>query len=296
MKRREFITLLGGAAAAWPLAARAQQSVMPVIGYLDAASASDRTYIVAAFRQGLADTGYVEGQNVAIEYRWAEGDYGRLSQMAAELVRQQVSLIVTPGAAAGALAAKNATTAIPIVFAVGQDPVKLGLVESLARPGGNATGVNFFTNELVAKRMGLLRELLPAAARVAVLVNPSDIISDRIVGDARAAANAAGLELVLLNASTPREIEAAFATAGAAASRCTFCRSRRVLQCSANPARRAGGTSPDSIDLFGTRLCRSRWIDDLRYESGRHVSSARFLRGPRSQRRQACGLAGRAVD
>ena len=212
MKRREFITLLAGAAVAWPLAARAQQSVMPVIGYLDAASASDRTYIVAAFRQGLADTGYVEGQNVAIEYRWAEGDYGRLSQMAAELVGQQVSLIVTPGAAAGALAAKNATTAIPIVFAVGQDPVKLGLVESLARPGGNATGVNFFTNELVAKRMGLLRELLPAAARVAVLVNPSDIISDRIVGDARAAANAAGLELALLNASTPREIEAAFAT------------------------------------------------------------------------------------
>jgi ABC-type uncharacterized transport system substrate-binding protein len=122
MKRREFITLLAGAAAAWPLAARAQQSVMPVIGYLDAASASDRTYIVAAFRQGLADTGYVEGQNVAIEYRWAEGDYGRLSQMAAELVRQQVSLIVTPGAAAGALAAKNATTAIPIVFAVSSTP------------------------------------------------------------------------------------------------------------------------------------------------------------------------------
>jgi putative tryptophan/tyrosine transport system substrate-binding protein len=211
VKRREFITLLGGAAA-WPLEARAQQPALPVIGYLDVTSASERTYIVAAFRQGLIEVGYVEGHNVAIEYRWADGDYARLSEMAAELVRRQVSLIVTSGAAAGALAAKNATSAIPIVFAVGQDPVKLGLVESLARPGGNATGVNFLTNELVAKRLGLLRELVPNAARVAVLVNPSDVIADRIVGDAQAAAQAAGLELVLLNASTSREIDAAFAT------------------------------------------------------------------------------------
>jgi putative tryptophan/tyrosine transport system substrate-binding protein len=211
VKRREFITLLGGAAA-WPLEARAQQPALPVIGYLDVTSASERTYIVAAFRQGLTEVSYVEGHNVAIEYRWADGDYARLSEMAAELVRRQVSLIVTSGAAAGALAAKNATSAIPIVFAVGQDPVKLGLVESLARPGGNATGVNFLTNELVAKRLGLLRELVPNAARVAVLVNPSDVIADRIVGDAQAAAQAAGLELVLLNASTSREIDAAFAT------------------------------------------------------------------------------------
>jgi putative tryptophan/tyrosine transport system substrate-binding protein len=215
MNRREVITILGGAAVPssllWPLGAGAQQA-MPVVGYLDAASASERAYIVAAFRQGLADAGYVEGQNVAIEYRWAAGDYGRLSEMAADLVRRQVSLIVTPGAAAGALAAKNATSAIPIVFAVGQDPVRLGLVESLARPGGNATGVNFLTNELVAKRMGLLRELLPAAARVAVLVNPFDVISDLIVRDAQVAANDAGLGLVLLKASTPREIDAAFAT------------------------------------------------------------------------------------
>jgi putative ABC transport system substrate-binding protein len=165
MGRREFITLLGGAAS-WPFTAHAQQPAMPVVGYLDAASALERAYIVAAFRQGLAETGYIEGQNLAIEYRWAEGDYGRLSQMATELVNRKVSLIVTPGAAAGALAAKNATSAIPIVFAVGQDPVKLGLIESLARPGGNATGVNFLTNELVAKRLGLLRELVPTAIRV----------------------------------------------------------------------------------------------------------------------------------
>ena len=187
MGRREFITLLAGAAAC-PFTAHAQQPAMPVVGYLDAASALERAYIVAAFRQGLAETGYIEGQNLAIEYRWAEGDYGRLSQMATELVNRKVSLIVTPGAAAGALAAKNATSAIPIVFAVGQDPVKLGLIESLARPGGNATGVNFLTNELVAKRLGLLRELVPTAIRVGVLVNPSDVISDRIVRDAQAAA------------------------------------------------------------------------------------------------------------
>ena len=170
--------------------------------------------------------------------------------MAADLVRRQVSLIVTPGAAAGAQAAKKATSTIPIVFAVGQDPVKLGLVESLARPGGNATGVNFFTNELVAKRMGLLRELLPTAIRVAVLVNPSDVISDLVVRDAQAAANVAGLELVVLTSSTPREIDAAFASLAQKRARCTFCRSRRVLQCSSGPTRRAGSTSPESRRLI----------------------------------------------
>jgi putative ABC transport system substrate-binding protein len=212
LKRREFITLLGGAAAAWPIAARAQQP-MPVIGYLDAASASERTHVVAAFRQGLAEAGYVEGQNVAIEFRWADGDYGRLPQLAADLVRRDVSVIATPGTGAAALSAKAASATIPIVFGVGQDPVRLGLVASLSRPGGNATGVNFLTNELVAKRMGLLRELLPTAARVAVLVNPADtVLSDAIIRDAQAASNATGLRVVLLHASTPREIDAAFAS------------------------------------------------------------------------------------
>jgi putative ABC transport system substrate-binding protein len=212
MNRREVIMILGGAAASWPFAARAQQP-MPVIGYLDAASASERTHVVAAFRQGLAEAGYVEGQNVAIEFRWADGDYGRLPQLAADLVRRDVSVIATPGTGAAALSAKAASATIPIVFGVGQDPVRLGLVASLSRPGGNATGVNFLTNELVAKRMGLLRELLPTAARVAVLVNPADtVLSDAIIRDAQAASNATGLRVVLLHASTPREIDAAFAS------------------------------------------------------------------------------------
>jgi putative ABC transport system substrate-binding protein len=210
MRRREFITLLGGAATAWPLAARAQQPAMPVVGFLDAGSAAERTQQVAAFRKGLAEVGYKEGQNVTLEFRWAEGQYGRFGELAADLVRRRVSVIVTPGSATAALAAKAATTTIPIVFGAGGDPVKEGLVASLNRPGGNATGVNFFTVEVVAKRMQLLRELVPAANRVAVLVNPTDPEGYQTLHDVQAAAG--GQQILVREVATGRDIDTALAS------------------------------------------------------------------------------------
>ena len=211
MRRREFITLLGGAAA-WPLAAPAQQPTMPVIGFLDPRSPGTAEYLLRAFRQGLKDTGYVDGETVAIEYRFAEGQFDRLPELAAELVRRRVAVIPASGIAA-AFAAKAATTTIPVVFGVAEDPVGLGLVASLARPGGNLTGVNFLTGELVAKRLELLRELVPAVTRVAVIVNPANATSTvTTLRDLEPAARSMGLQIQVLNASTSQEINAAFAT------------------------------------------------------------------------------------
>jgi ABC-type uncharacterized transport system substrate-binding protein len=210
MRRREFITLLGGAAA-WPLTARAQQQALPVIGFLNTASPVTFSHLLGAFRQGLKDSGLSEGDNVAIEYRWAENEFDRLPTLARELVRHQVAVITATGGIHSALAAKAATSTIPIVFNIGDDPVKLGLVASLARPGGNVTGVNNFIYELMAKRLTLLRELVPSAVRVAVLVNPANAQTETTLRDVEAAARPPGLQIQIAKASTAREIDAAFA-------------------------------------------------------------------------------------
>jgi putative ABC transport system substrate-binding protein len=211
MRRREFITLLGGGAAVWPRGAHAQQSATPVVGFLHAGSPGPLAPSLAVLRQTLAEAGYVEGRNVAIEYRWAEGHYDQLPALAAELVRRHPAVIVASPTPA-AVAAKAATATIPIVFNVAQDPVKLGVVASLARPGGNATGVNFFQAELGAKQLGLLRELLPTAARIGLLVNPTNPNIEEVTTDVTAAASTIGMQIDAVRASDGREIEAAFAT------------------------------------------------------------------------------------
>jgi ABC-type uncharacterized transport system substrate-binding protein len=210
MRRREFIALVGSAAATWPLAARAQQPVMPVIGYLNPTPPDLSGDRLAAFRQGLKDTGYIEGENVSIVYRWADNQFDRMPELASELMRRKVSVIAasTPPAA---LAAKAASKTIPIVFLVPEDPVKLGLVTSLARPGGNLTGVNFFVAELAAKRLGILHELIPAARRVGLLIDPTYPSAESERHDVEAAARSIGLEINVLNATNNREIDAASA-------------------------------------------------------------------------------------
>jgi ABC-type uncharacterized transport system substrate-binding protein len=213
MKRREFIWLLGGAAAAWPLAARAQQPAMPVIGLLDSRSSDAMAGRLAGFRQGLKEVGFAEGENVRIVYRWAENQLDRLPEMAADLIRQQAAVIFTTGGPASAFAAKAATTTIPVVFLVGEDPARLGLVSNLARPTGNLTGFNLFINELEAKRLELLHQLVPGAVRIAVLVNPANVSStEATLREVEAAARTIGVQTQVLKANTAREIEQVSAT------------------------------------------------------------------------------------
>jgi ABC-type uncharacterized transport system substrate-binding protein len=209
MRRREFLGVLGGTAA-WPLASRAQQPAMPVVGFLHPASPDGTTDRLRAFHQGLKETGYVEGENVAIAYHWAENQNDRLPELAADLVRRRVAVIAAPGGFATALAVKAATTTIPIIFLVADDPVRHALVASLARPGGNLTGINFLNAELTAKRLELLRELVPTATRVAALVNPGGPDAETTLRDIEPAASAMGLQVQVFNAGTGREIDAAF--------------------------------------------------------------------------------------
>src|SRR6266487_523472 len=290
--RRNFLATLGGAAVGWPLAARAQQPAMPVVGFVNAGS-SDAP-LAAAFRKGLNEAGYLERQNVTVEYHWLEGQFDRLPALMAELVRRRVAVIATPAGNAAALAAKAATTTIPIVFGVGEDPVKLGLVASLARPGGNLTGINFFATELGAKRLALLHELVPKAVRIAVLVNPANIGSTESIRDIPEAARAMGLQIQVLNASTRSEIEAAFATlvrdradalyiAGD-----VFFTSRRVQFATLAASYRipASYASREAVEAG----------DGLRHRSCGHVSSGRHLHRSNPQGRQARRLAGAAAD
>ena len=254
MKRREFITLLGGAAAAWPLAARAQQPAMPVVGLLDVRSSDAPADLLQAFRQGLKETGYAEGENVAIEYRSAQNQIDRLPELAADLVRRKVAVIAAANTAS-AFAAKAATATIPIVFTTPEDPVALGFVTSLARPGSNLTGVNWLAAELTAKRLELLRELVPAAVRIVLLVEPNNArTTETTMRDAEAAARSMGLQIRVLAANTSGEIDAAFATFAherpdaVSSARARFSRA-------AHPDGPLGVVPPGPGNLFRASLC-----------------------------------------
>lgn len=238
---------------------------MPVIGFLSVTFAHEQSHWLAAFHRGLSEAGYVEGQNVAIEYRWAEGRYDQLPELAADLVRRQVRVIAVPASNPGALAAKTATSTIPIVFGVGDDPVKLHLVASLAHPGGNATGINLFVAELTTKRFGLLHELLPGVARVAVLVNPANTASaDATLKGLEEIARATHLQLQVLNASTAGQINKSLREPRARTGRGPTSRPRLVLRHSACPTRHSGGALSRPGHNFNARLCCGRWPDGLR--------------------------------
>jgi len=294
MRRRAFITLLGGAAA-WPLAARGQQAAMPVVGYLNASSPGNNPTFLPAFLKGLGEAGYVEGKNVAIDYRWADDQYDRLPAMAADLVRQQVAVIAATGGPSAALAAKQATTTIPVVFTSGADPVAASLVASLGRPGGNVPGMSLFYAGLASKRLGLLRDLIPKPDVVGFLVNPKSIESESQLKDVLAAAHIIGQQLVVVNAANESEIDEAFATLVSRQARGLLRRLRRILFPPARSDNRAGGAACNSWGLLGPRLGRRRRPDELRNRYQRNVSPSRHLCRPNSQggqaSRPACGAA-----
>ena len=293
MRRRELISALGAAALTWPLGARAQQSGMPVIGFLRPSSPESVMHLLPAFRAGLKEIGFVEGQNVAIEYRWPERQDDRLREIAAELVRRQMAVIVTPGSTAAALAAKAETTTIPIVFSIGTDPVKAGLIASLNRPGGNVTGIYQLSSNLVGKRLGLLHEMVPGATTIAVLVNPTNAVNaDSAVEEVQAAARSLGLEIKLFATSNNRDIDAAFIEIahqriGAVLTiPDVFFTSRRSTCDLGEPVRH-------SSNVFDTGVRGSWWAHVLRRKPCRPMAQSRHLCRSRSQGREES--AGRAV-
>jgi putative ABC transport system substrate-binding protein len=294
-RRRDFITLLGTAAATWTRVVHAQQPAMPVIGFLNATWPD--AYRLQAFHQGLKDAGIIEGENVAIEYRWAENQIDRLPALAAELIRRKVAVIAAGGGIASAKAAEAETKTISIIFLVAEDPVKLGLVTSLAHPDSNLTGINIFAAEVAAKRLELLRELLPKATRVAVLVDPVNATTtESTLTGLEAAVRTMGMQIQLLNASTIREIDAAFTTLanerpdGLFVGISPFLLSRRVQL--AQLAARHG----NSCNISRSRTCRSGRTDELRYEHRGCLSPGWQLLRPHPQGRQTCGSAGGSVE
>ena len=275
MRRREFIMALAGLAGAWPLAARAEQSSMPVIAFMNGGSAEGSARNGAAFRKGLSETGLIEGRDVTVEFHWLEGKYDQVPGLLADLIRRRVTVIASPGFPPGALAAKAATTTIPIVFGVGDDPVKLGLVASLARPGGNVTGINFFVHELVAKRLALLIELVPKARRIAVLVNPANAAAaESTIREAQDAAGKLGLQIRSFNATSSEQIDAAYAAIAREQADAVliggdgFFHTRRGQMATLATAQSLAG------DYSPARICRSRWTDDLRDPSGGYVPAS----------------------
>jgi putative tryptophan/tyrosine transport system substrate-binding protein len=293
VRRRDFIKVIAGSTAVWPLAARAQQPTTPVVGFLNSLRQSDRPNLQAAFRRGLSEAGYVDGRNVAIEYRFAEGHYDRLPTLAADLIGRKVAVIAATGGGASILAAMAGTKTVPIVFTTGGDPVKQGYVASLNRPGGNVTGVSWFNNLIASKALGLLHELVPNAAVLAMLVNPKLPESARMQSEGHESARALGRQLLVFNASSPSEIDAAFATmrerrAGALLVEADPFLSSRAQQIVALAARCHPG------HVLQPRFYRRGRADQLRQRHGRCISPRRSPRGSHSQRCLARRPAGRS--